>query len=703
MKTLFALVFAIIVWSALAAPMKAATPVGALPFTSDDLRMERHKIRDTDDRIWLSNGRHRIHAARCSTTAFFMPGYKFRFDFVEKRSGTRIKDNINEDPGDPLGYNFRPGAPYCIVAQDDAWYPHQQVRTGTFHKELKSALTSFAIKTETLVALPPARACVAVTLTNRDTEPLTLTLLPVQNDKNLIRLPIGNRLVCVSSDLTESKGEGFVWTLLPNATETRYFVITDCDADKAPPATGNREVAAVAAQSEKDGQEQIRRITSRIPAIKTQSRQLDDMYKRCIASLALCRWEGAQFRNQPTWVVGGAFICVTAWDFSFATDTMMLVDPIALRNVVRDVLGIGQMKGSYISVRELKNEHGILYLQDPFALQELVRRYIIITGDRTILDDRVGDASVYEWLKSWGDKLHDEFGKGPGGLIDVGDNEQLLIEIRTGDYTGIVPVVNGLTVDYYRWLAELASGRKDPDAAKFARYGEELQKAFHGELWNEKNGWFDCMVRGKRKSVMSYHLYDLLGTSAITGQQQRAMESHLKEGEFLAEYGMYSISRKDTVHWDRMDADFGGGGSYVGMPFRIARRLYEHGNPQTGWEIMKRMARLADHFSLMPHSPQAEEPYEFRTGGNMNISCVSGMEAIWSGIFGLRPQEDGSMIITPAPYNPEVGEADLAGYPFRKHRYDVRLGKTGYEVLVDGKPRGRESYGKSFTIPALPP
>jgi hypothetical protein len=670
-------------------------------YTADDLGMPRHKINYSDHRMWLFSGRHRVHAGRWSTTAFSMDGYKFRFDFVERRSGIRIMDNINEDPGDPLGYNFRPGAPYCIVAQDDTWYPHKQVRTGTFHKQFKTGLVSFAIETTTAMgSWPPTRVCLSITLTNRSSEPLALTLLPVQNGKNLLELPVAHRVVSVSSDLTETNGQGFYWTLPPNSTATRHFIIADFDAGKAPSAVGRRDAAAIAAECEKLGQEQISRITSRIPAIKTQSRQLNDLYKRCIASLALCRWEGEGFRRQPTWVVGGAFVCVVSWDFSFAADTMALVDPQGLRNVVQDVLAIGKMRGSYINVHNASCDW-VLYLQDPFALQEIISRYITITGDTSILDDRAGDATVYQWLKRWGDKLHNEFMKGPGGLVDVGDNEQLLIEIRTSDYTRAVPVVNGLAVDYFHWLAKLAARRHDPDAAKFTELGDSLKKAMNKYMWNEREAWFDCVLdRGERKPVYTYHLYDILGTDVLSEHQRCGLESHLREGEFLAEYGMYSISRQDTIHWDRQDADFGGGGSYVGMPFRIARNLYEHSRPALGWEILKRMSRLADHFCIMPQSPMGEAPDEDPHGGNMNISCVAGMEAMWSGIFGLRPQEDGTMIINPAPYNPEVGEAELAGYLFRGHRYDVRLAKSEYEVFVDGTLRSRQKYGCATTIRA---
>jgi hypothetical protein len=172
------------------------------------------------------------------------------------------------------------------------------------------------------------------------------------------------------------------------------------------------------------------------------------------------------------------------------------------------------------------------------------------------------------------------------------------------------------------------------------------------------------------------------------------------EGEFLGEYGMYSISKKDKVHWDRIDGDWGGGGSYLGTPLRTARYLYQHGDAARGWDILKRMCRLAKHFAYLPQSPYADEPDEFRTGGGLEVCAGAGLEAIWFGIFGISLREDGSMTISPAPYNPEIGTAILADFRFRGRSFEIRLHLTEYEVLADGKPLANRAYGQMVVVPA---
>jgi hypothetical protein len=370
-----------------------------------------------------------------------------------------------------------------------------------------------------------------------------------------------------------------------------------------------------------------------------------------------------------------------------------------VRHIIRDVLAIGQMKGSYVDLKEPRLQTWILYIQDPFAFRDLINSYIKITGDRGILEDKAGDHTVYEWLKLWAAKL-DTFAQRPDGLIDMGYGNEYLLELRTDGYDHVVPTVNGLAVEYLRWMAQLAGERHDPDAAKYAQRAEALNRSLQ-TLWDEKAGWFDNLYAdGSRQPIYTMHLFDLLGTSVVDDHQRQAIAAHLVPGEFLANLGIYAISKKDTVHWDRFDGDWGGGGCYIGTPLRTARYLYENSDPQHGWEVLKRTARLAEHFSYMPQSPAVDEPYEWKYGGNLEVSSGAGLEAVWSGVFGVRPQPDGSLIVSPPPFNPEIGEATLAGFQFRQHRYDVALKSSRYQVFLDGKLRAQSAYGEQVLIPS---
>ena len=153
------------------------------------------------------------------------------------------------------------------------------------------------------------------------------------------------------------------------------------------------------------------------------------------------------------------------------------------------MLEIGKMECSYIA-RNGYQYVPILYIQDPFALQHLIEVYMLHTGRRDILDTRAGDKTVYEWMKNWAYLLHNKFGTGPGGLIDVGYGTELLIEIRTDGYDHIVPAVNGMAIDLYQTLSDWAYLRNDSDYESFIDWGNKLNESFHKHLWNEELGWF---------------------------------------------------------------------------------------------------------------------------------------------------------------------------------------------------------------------
>jgi hypothetical protein len=137
---------------------ESGAPASALGrLSASDFAMPRHQIARDDSLLWIFNGRGKCHPLRYSLTGFSgsdhveEDGYRFRFDFLEKRSGARLLDNVSEvmNTGDPLAWNFRAGAPLCLLAQDETWYPHFYRRVGTFHKHFKTGTVSFAIETRT--------------------------------------------------------------------------------------------------------------------------------------------------------------------------------------------------------------------------------------------------------------------------------------------------------------------------------------------------------------------------------------------------------------------------------------------------------------------------------------------------------------------------------------------------------------------------
>ena len=103
--------------------------------TPEMLRMPRAQMHFTDDQLRLFNGRGAVYVQEYTLTGLHnilflpisCPDYNLSLDFLDKKSGTLIQDDVADmwkdflnrgKSQDPLGYNFRPGAPTVLVSQD---------------------------------------------------------------------------------------------------------------------------------------------------------------------------------------------------------------------------------------------------------------------------------------------------------------------------------------------------------------------------------------------------------------------------------------------------------------------------------------------------------------------------------------------------------------------------------------------------------
>lgn len=191
--------------------------------------------------------------------------------------------------------------------------------------------------------------------------------------------------------------------------------------------------------------------------------------------------------------------------------------------------------------------------------------------------------------------------------------------------------------------------------------------------------------------IFSYHLFDFFSSPFLSEDQRKAMAKHICKEEFLGKYGMYSIAKTDLLHFDYDDADWGGGGQYIGMPGRIAETLYLTGYGETAWEILSRCIKWSEGYPYFPqeiHTDSLTNPgYEMP----LEISAGAGVQAILFGVFGIRPQADGSLRISPY-YTEELGFASLDGFHFGSHVYSIKLFEDFYEVASDKCTSKRYTY-----------
>ncbi len=714
-----------------AGPQDAPRIEGTL--TPESLAMPRTRIIFSGRRLRLFNGRGTISVRDWTVTGLQTPefppislrDYHFQLAFrdeqnkvlVEDATGDAHEQLVNTGKGvTPLGFNFFPNTPFVMLLQEARWRPNLYSRTGTFHKLINGHWISFGIETRASVSATKDEVYLQVRIRNRRSTPLVLAVIPVQkiaeyallgsNQKLQPTLPVTTpdaftlagkefRITAVS-DLPTHIPEGWNWKIPAGETATARFALFFQAAGVPSPAPYAPDLAERIASADRATRERLHWASEKLPRISTADRQLDDFYYRCMLSVLDSRWERENFITRPFYSVG-TWIFTIAWDTSYASKLLSMLDPEGLRQTFLTFIRHGLLKCTYIPWNGKAGEFA--YAQDPFAKMRVLQDYLTQTGDLAFLDHVENGATVYEWMKRMGRELVKQRGR-PDGLLDFGSDSNNVLEMRTDGYEHVVAATNGLAAEYFHQVAEWGRERHDPEAAEFEQWAAKLKESLDEKLWNEQAGWFENLFPdGSKHLVWSYHLYDLLGTSVLSPVQQHRMVSRLKEGEFLGPYGMYSVARQDEIHWDLMDEDWGGGGQYTGMPLRIAESLYRLGSSEIAWNILSRCARWTERYPYIPQDAFADEIIDTDDEDMpLEIASGSGVQAVLFGTFGLRPRMDGSLEISPA-YHQELGEAKMVGYHFRGHIYDVVMGPEKFRVFRDGKLAAKNPYGEPALFP----
>ena len=134
-------------------------------------------------------------------------------------------------------------------------------------------------------------------------------------------------------------------------------------------------------------------------------------------------------------------------------------------------------------------------------------------------------------------------------------------------------------------------------------------------------------------------------------------------------------------------------------PRRGTSHHYRMEEPERAWDVLSRCLLWVDRFPYFPQTIYTEElaMQEHERGWSLQISAGAGAQAIIHGVFGLMPQDDGSLALRPH-YNKSLDTASLNGYRFRDHLYDFRMDAKTFQVFRDGVLLAEERHGKDVTI-----
>jgi hypothetical protein len=693
-------------------------------------QMNREDITFEDFHNLLFNYRGFVSPRQYSVTQFthvqFLPIasdlYEFNLNFYDKGTERLIYDDVptrwkswidDRESFDPLGSNFRHGSPWVMVTQDETWQPNLAHRKGTFHKEQDKKWVSFSAESWTSVSYSDDEVFIKLKLVNRNSEYLNMTIIPNQIAKDIQvgfkegstkvdsidTFTIGSEVAHarVSSSIKNISDKGFKVNIAPGKAEIYWFAVKFYQPENGAPEIVQNDIEKRMEEADKITREKLAWAYNNLPKFSSTNKQLEKYYYRCMLTMLMSRYENPNYITEVFWAVG-MWPFTISWDTSYGSDIIAMLEAESLKAAILLDFEQVQMKKTYVSWNGAFWEN--LYIQEPFALQIMIEAYLRHTNDYSLFDAKAADATVWEWMQRWVTELQTNYTDNLG-LINVGYNTEKIIEIRTDGYNHAVPITNALTIDLLYQMANWAGKMGDAKLAKkYTKDADNLKDLVNEHLWNEELGWFDNLYPdGTKGTVWTYHLFDLLDSEHLTDNQLLRLANHIQEGQFLGKYGMYSISRRDTVHWDLIDSDWGGGGQYAGMPGRVSRYLYQQGFAGQGWDILKRHIRYMDHFPYLPQNPFTDKPEQDLSSMCLEIAAGAGMEAIIFGTFGVKMEEDK---LTIKPFNHEdIGEATLRDITYNGKKYGIWLKQKQFLVYEDENLIANKFYGEEVVIKRL--
>lgn len=682
----------------------------------EKFRMKRSSIHMEDRQIRVFNGRGWVCPQEYSVTGFIEPNfgilhsfYGFRFDFQDKSSKEIIWDDVpstweqwvNKGEGtDPLGANFRKGFKKLLITQDEYWEPGKYSTFGIFNNKIKDRIINFSIKSEILTSSFDDSVFIKIKIKNNSNQDLNLNVLPrhlntrkkILIEANSVNETVSNGEVNIKlySSLESSQKKYFDLFLSPFEEKTFYtkllfFKDNNVIEEKIDFKAQFNEVNS-------DREKRLEWFFDKLPKFSSENKNLWKLYYHSVLTMNECKWTRDDFILNPFWSVG-SWLFTIAWDTQFSKEVLGLLDPKSLLDAVRIPFLNGNLEQSYISwEKPMKKSMGwtIFYIQEPISVMKLIKTYLKYTNDTKCLNEIINGKSIVEWFKSWSKKI--ELYLNEDYLIDVKDNTEILVEIRTKGYDHIVPNVNILCSQFMEDLSELCGLVGDLQGkGKYEELSQKIISSVLKNLWDEDNWWFSNLYSdGSKMNIYAYHLFDSIGTKVLPYEKKMKLISHINESEFLGKYGFFSISKRDKLHYDRIDADWGGGGQFAGMPGRIAHNVFKLGNSHLGFKILKKLARWTNVFPYQPQNARTEQPFIDLSSMAIQLSSGSSIEAIIFGIFGI--DFNNNQISINPKIDEEIGETSLENLSIKGHEISIFLSKDNYKIIFDNK-EFKEFYG----------
>ncbi len=425
---------------------------------------------------------------------------------------------------------------------------------------------------------------------------------------------------------------------------------------------------------------EVKNLFNKLPRFYSDNKSLEQMYNRSIMILLLNKFDVPEFILHPYYATGsvkGGGLIGDLWSFGGVSEILPLLDPKADREHILQFIKSGALYNGSAFDPITGKSSGSWNPANQEKIIELTYNYVKNTGDKSFLDEEVNGETILDQMIKNAIYLDDT--TKPVKLIDYGPGSGHWGGVRQNIYDHIVPDLNGLRYKNYERVSELCEIAGKPRLLLMER-AKDLKKILKEQLWDPSIKWFTYEDdKGDKEARYTVQMYYLLNSDVIDKEVKEGLLSHLNNEEFFSDYGLHSMSKKDSAY------DQAGGGTSTLCPPQIAELLYKEGNPKVGDEIMGRILWWGRRLPYFGGSQFANEiDYGEDTTLQADIGSATVAQSILFGMFGISADLNGNISINPVRTS-LANRLEIRGLKIRGKTLDVSVEGGKYEVRTGNK------------------
>jgi hypothetical protein len=655
-------------------------------FKLEDFAIHLEQLTTLPEHIWVTSGYTTVQPKYHTLSRvgeFFSPpfaakGFNLKIDVTADATPITDDDQV-------YSKSFR--------FADGIWLPHKVVRFGTYHRLIDGKLISLGATSELIPLFGKVGFVEKITYTNRATTSVQLKVTPGLNPGNPAIVPLKSwGYSAPGSKTAQAQQTGASrWsnenvnvgmyvnnesaTLEPGQSLVTTITVVMADKEESLPEKVEAEDLIKTATAA--WQKRLDTYTKNIPSLSSNIDGLDDYYKRSILSGLVCIWENPAYSVNPfvseAGIDGGA-VCDYLWGVGgYYPNIISLMLDTKIIDIAKSFVDVDLEK--YYAVTPDGSGVGVKYSYNTASYTMLVDAIFKFHG---------ANKELFEYAKKL--ILNDEKRKLPNNLIDYGTQHNLL-EMQGTGWEHIVASPNAERSWCLNQLAEMGKYTESTvsEMNEWKRQAAQIITAIRKELWDNQKQWFASIYPdGYKEYVHTVQVYDALWAGVCTPEMEKALVSELNDEGYLGSHGVSAVSKTDKLHYEVIDTDWGGGGSYVADGPQVALTMYEKGYPKVGWDVLRRHFWMGRQFPYYPQEHLCNRPIAPHHTRANDISGLCGAEAILFGLIGFQPQYDGSLYI-----HPQItvsGTINLKDFVYRENTYDVEASASKLKVSRNGKP-----------------